>query len=110
MPVVGEGLLDADVADGADGPVVRLAGEVDVANVSELDDALRNAEQRMPAHGLMAVDLKGLSFIDSAGLGALVRLHNRLEDSSCHLVLRNPPAHIRRVLDIGGLSAVITVD
>jgi anti-sigma B factor antagonist len=107
---VGEGLLRAEVAEGPDGPIVQLGGEVDVANVAQLDTVLQDAEGRTSTHGVLSVHLDDLTFIDSAGLGALVRLYNRLEEGSCHLVLCNPAAHIRRVLDIGGLSAVIRVD
>lgn len=52
-------------------PVVRVVGEVDVASVPRLDRELES----LAADGKnrIVVDLSGVSFIDSTGLGILVK-------------------------------------
>ena len=50
--------------------VLHLEGELDLAGVPELQEALHSAQ-----HGdvsKIVVDLRGLTFLDSSGLGALI--------------------------------------
>jgi anti-sigma B factor antagonist len=50
--------------------VVHLEGELDLAGVPELQEALHSAQ-----HGNVSqivVDLRGLTFLDSSGLGVLI--------------------------------------
>ena len=51
--------------------VFRLAGELDMATVSQLEEALGEHENASE----IVFDLRGLSFLDSMGLSALVRAH-----------------------------------
>jgi anti-anti-sigma factor len=55
--------------------------------------------------GEAIVDLPGLSYIDSSGIGVLVAHHNRLTANGGSLQLRDPQPAVRRVLEIGGLEA-----
>jgi len=53
--------------------VFRLAGELDMATVPQLEEALRTGEHQNASE--IVFDLRGLSFLDSMGLSALVRAH-----------------------------------
>ena len=53
--------------------VFRLAGELDMAAVPELQEVLRAAQHENPSE--IVFDLRGLSFLDSMGLSALVGAH-----------------------------------
>lgn len=55
--------------------IVRVAGELDVATAPVLDAALTQAEAS--AAPMIAIDLTGVSFIDSTGLRALLEAHAR---------------------------------
>lgn len=50
--------------------VVRVRGEVDIATAGELSHAIEDAARRAP--GSIAVDLRAVSFIDCAGLHAIL--------------------------------------
>ena len=50
--------------------VVRLAGELDLYNAHAVRDQLLAAAERGPER--LVVDLSGLTFIDSTGLGVLI--------------------------------------
>lgn len=68
LPDVRPFSLRTEEKDGA--IVVRLEGELDLAGVPELQEALHSAQ-----HGnisQMVVDLRGLTFLDSSGLGVLI--------------------------------------
>lgn len=96
-------------SDACDGQVVlRLVGELDCATAPRLEDAV----DRFGAQGVprLVFDLSALRFIDSSGLHQFVRAHKRQRDAGGELVLRAPTANTMRVLDIAGLSNVMTID
>jgi anti-sigma B factor antagonist len=83
--------------------VVAMHGELDVASAEGLTDALIEL-----AGSTLVVDLAGLTFMDSSGIGALVRARNRIEaDGLGELVLTRPTSIVRKALEIVGLSAWI---
>jgi len=78
--------------------VVGVTGEIDVASAPTIRDALlallnRGAES-------LVVDLRGLTFMDSTGVGSLLRIHHRqtLLGGSVHFVADQPA--VLRVLDL----------
>jgi anti-anti-sigma factor len=93
----------------------RLQGEtLDVALIGELDMTatfkLESELERLLAGEnvrLLVFDLAGLTFVDSAGLGALLAIHDRAGDLGVEMVLENPSAPVRRILDLSGLGPVL---
>jgi len=59
--------------DGPAAMTVAAAGEIDIAAVGELHDAITAALADAPPQVPLIIDLSGLRFIDSAGIGALLR-------------------------------------
>jgi anti-sigma B factor antagonist len=93
--------VDADAA----ATVVRLRGELDASTNPQLERALRDVPD-----GEVVLDLSELSFLDSAGLTALVRFRNRRSGAYRSVVLRNPAPQIRRLLSISGLDRLFPVE
>jgi anti-anti-sigma factor len=81
---------------------LAISGEVDIAAVETLLAQAR-ASLDSSATGL-ELDLGELTFIDSSGLGALVRLRNEAARSGKSVVLRNVPAATVRLLELTGLT------
>jgi anti-sigma B factor antagonist len=80
--------------------VVALSGELDAASSDGLADALVQA-----AGSTVVVDLSGLTFMDSSGIGTLAVARKRIAaDGLGQLVLTRPGAAVGKVLDIVGLS------
>ena len=50
------------------------------------------------------LDLSGVTFLDSTGIGVLVRARNRLLAAGGELILRSPSGIVRDVLEIVGLG------
>ena len=71
-------------------PVLSVMGEVDLATAPALEQTLFDLAEA--GTGDVIVDLSGCSFLDSAGLRALIATRTRLEhsDRSLALVLSNP--------------------
>ena len=55
------------------------------------------------------VDLSGVTFIDSTGLGALMRAHQRLRRQGRALSLICPAGPARRALEVSGLVGVLPI-
>lgn len=85
--------------------IVEVRGEVDLSTAPVLDQRL---SQLSDLHKLV-VDLSGVSFLDSSGLGVLVRTSNKLEAHGgvIRLVVNHP--QVLKVLEITGLSSTLSV-
>lgn len=83
----------------AEGRTILLEGEIDVANAPEIAEAIRTA----CAGGVeVAVDMGGVTFIDSSGLHALHRAV--ASQAGARLVLVDVPAHVLRIMGILGMD------
>lgn len=54
--------------------------------------------------------MKGISFIDSSGIGFLLRLKSLVETAGCSFEIVNPSRYIRFVLNRFKLDTVFTID
>jgi anti-anti-sigma factor len=87
-------------ADGDD-IVVTLAGDIDLAVERDLRSHLTDAVEAGPARIL--IDMDGVTFIDSTGIGSLVRAHTQARRSSISLQIVRPSSIVTRQLRIMGL-------
>ena len=55
----------------------------------------------------LVVDLAGVRFVDSAGIGALLSTHERANDAGVDLELANASDPVRRILDMTGTGDVL---
>ena len=84
--------------DAADGTTqLVLSGELDLTGAEFLADALEGAER---GGAVVVVDLRGLEFMDSSGLHALLLAHARMEEAGGRLVLVQGPRAVRRVFEV----------
>ena len=89
-------------------PVVAVHGELDVDGAPELRRALIEAIDEHPGLAVI-VDLEGVDFIDSAGLGVLVGGRSRAKDVDGDLVLVATGHTVTRVLELTGLTRVFDI-
>ena len=82
----------------------RLAGEIDFTSTGPLQATL-NA-MILPGGGTVVVDLGGVDFIDSSGLGALVQADRMANERDTRLILVPSPA-VRRLLRVTALDTVL---
>jgi len=85
-------------------PALRLAGEIDMATAGQLAAALGQA---LAAHANVVVDMAEVTFIDAAGLRAIVEAAESL-DGRAPLILVNA-RRVARLLDLVGLSGLATI-
>lgn len=98
--------LSVAVVRRADTVILRPHGDVDHDSAHTLTDVLAELDQ--PLRGL-SVDLSQVSFMDSAGLHALISLEHHCRDRGVRLVLTGVGAQPARLLDLVGLAGFFAV-
>ena len=85
---------------------VEVTGELDLSTADELREAVLAA--MAPAVGTIRIDLHGVTFMDSTGLGALIAARNA---AGAHytVVVQNPQPQVRRVFEITALDKVFNL-
>jgi anti-anti-sigma factor len=84
---------------------LSLTGELDVATVPALDAALAGVES--DGGGPVVVDLRELTFIDGAGVRALLRAHERSVMNGHRLLLVGASTPARRVFQLTGTDGLL---
>ena len=88
--------------------VVTVTGDVDVATCAALRDNLLQVVADGNFRGLV-VNLAGVSFIDSTGIGVLVGVWRRTKATDGGLALASPSRQAQSVLDATGLTPVLSI-
>jgi anti-sigma B factor antagonist len=83
-------------------PVLAVAGDLDVYEAPGFRNELEAIVDE--GHRRVVVDCSAMTFIDSAGLAALVDMRRRLDARDGVLVLRSLSARSRRIFEITDLE------
>lgn len=97
--------MRAETVDGV--PTVYLAGELDSYSAPRLRALLESLVA--PPRPAFLVDLSGLEYIDSVGLGVLVAGLKQASDRAGVMALVGPTPTVERVLRVTGLDKVFLV-
>jgi len=89
----------------AGGTVVRVAGVLDALALPQVSRELTDAQRGQDP---VFVDLSGVTFMDSRGLGSLLAANERSREGAAPLRIFQPSDVVRRLLDVAGVSAVLT--
>ncbi|TWJ24603.1 anti-anti-sigma factor [Micromonospora endolithica] len=87
--------------------MLRLAGEIDMLTAAQLSTVVNEVLADPPPR--IVLDLAGVTFCDSQGLGTLVVLSRKASHAQCLLVLTNVGDFLLRVLDITGLRSALMI-
>ncbi|MGW7444161.1 STAS domain-containing protein [Kitasatospora sp. NPDC054795] len=87
--------------------IVRANGEIDLDTAPSLRRALATA---LETHREVVLDLSEVTFMDCAGLGALVRARNQADRSGRHLILRGTSRCVVRLLKLTGQHRRLAVE
>src|SRR5215213_3665773 len=99
--------LDLATREEAGHTVLGVAGEVDVHTAPLL--RRRALELLAAGRRQMVVDVGGVEFLDSSGLGVLVEIQTRLREAGGTLALARPADRIRKLFILTGLDEVFSV-
>jgi anti-sigma B factor antagonist len=87
--------------------VIALTGALDIATAPDLWEAIDAAIA--DGHATLLLDLAGLTFVDSTGLGVFVRAGKELRAAGGGLVLRSPGERVANLLSITRLEEVFEI-
>jgi anti-sigma B factor antagonist len=99
--------LIVETRDAGDWTIVEAKGEVDLYTAPRLKEQL--VQLVGGGRPRIAVDLQGVEFLDSTGLGVLIGGLKRAREAGGDLVLAGPRDPVRKVLSITGLDRVFSI-
>jgi anti-anti-sigma factor len=101
-------VLNFDLKTATEGTsaLVSIRGDLDLQVAERVVDTLTRIELTEPA--LLVIDLSGLSFMDSTGMGVIAAAHSRAVEAGRRFVIVRPPAGVRQAFELSKLDAVIT--
>ena len=100
-------MIDARHTDDGDA-LLFLAGEVDLSHVDTLWSAAVDALDASPRR--LVLDVSAVTFLDSAILGVLIRIHHVAVERATDFTLRRPSPLVQRLLRLTGLDELIPVE
>jgi len=91
-----------------DGVIVIAAnGEIDLGGADELQEHLNAALENEAVHEIV-LNVGGVSFLDSTGLGVLVKTRRRAEEAGKRFRVDGADGTVRQVLELTGLWTHLT--
>jgi anti-sigma B factor antagonist len=99
--------LEIDVTERGDYTVITPHGEVDYATGPQLKEAITDALVAGRLH--LVIDMLGVEFIESTGLGALIGGRRRARALDGSLVLVCGESSVLKVLRVTGLDKVFEI-
>ena len=87
-----------------DATLVRVVGVLDALALPEVSRELTDAQRgTLP----VVIDLEGVTFIDSRGLGALLAANERSREGAPQVTIYRPSPAVERLLDVSGVRGVL---
>jgi len=97
--------LEVETRPAANGvTVLAPTGRLDVAGAPALRDAIGDAVKNGPPK--VVIDMEGVSFVDSTGLGSVIAALKQIRSSQGELRLAAPNQQVRVVLELTTLDRV----
>ena len=98
--------MSATVTDREGAVTAKLAGELDMSATFTAEPTL---ERAMDSPGLASftLDLTGVSFIDSTGIGLVLRVVNELQARGVPLRIVPGPRPVHQVFEATGMAEVL---
>ena len=88
--------------------IVELKGELDVSSAEEFKSKLYGMTDEKVAD--IKINLEGLDYIDSTGLGVMVGVLKRLKVNNKGIYLSNPKSNVRKIFEITGLDKIFNLE
>ncbi len=85
---------------------VPVSGEFEMATTFTIEPTLERAIE-LPGLRRLTLDLSGVTFLDSTGLGVVLRLASELQQRGIELRIVPGPPEVQRVFTTAGLADVL---
>lgn len=98
--------MDIKMSERQDSIIMQIKGEIEVFSLPQLQ---RKAEACLGSADQVVLDLRDLTYIDSAGLGFLVNFNDRLQTRDQRLCLSNLQPHVEKTFRIMHLDKILDI-
>jgi anti-sigma B factor antagonist len=99
--------LEVTSERGAGSVLVRLRGDFDLYSCAEVRSEVEGLYGE--AETEVVLDLSGVTFLDSSGLGTLIGLQKRANQGSGQLKLTGLTSQVQKIFDITHLTGAFTI-
>lgn len=86
----------------------KIRGEVDLATAEEFENAIMELVNTKEPR--LELDLSGLDYIDSTGVGILMNVKKNLLEEGQDLVIINPTPNTLKLFKLTGIDRVFTIE
>ena len=93
------------VRHNTDADIVEVAGEIDMASATHLEEALGALTAPQ-----LVIDLRQVEFMDSSGLLSLLQTQRRCEDNHGVKLLVQRPSPVLRLLELAEMTDVFSIE
>lgn len=112
----GERITEASSQAGISGPTgegqlieFALSGEIDLSNIDLVANKIKDKIEKLGEGGILVLDFKGVSYINSTFIGNLASWHTHLSHKGAKLRIKNLLPSVREILQLVGLLDLIEV-
>ncbi len=84
--------------------VIKLAGALTLPNVFDFQNAMREEKS-----AVVILDFTQVLYVDSAGIGAVVRAHVSRSNDQRRLLLAGLASRVHTMLEVTGLTGVLAI-
>lgn len=84
--------------------VMKIKGEIDLNNSKKLKEEIKKM-----GNNNIVLDFNEVTYLDSAGIGALISIHKDLQSKSGSLEIINIDKKIKELFDMVGLSKLMKI-
>ena len=88
--------------------IVSLDGEIDHHSAAEIREGLDKMIAVSRPKG-RDVELPGIDYMDSSGLGLVLGRYRRLNEMGSQMVIKNPGARTEKILAMAGVDKLIKI-
>lgn len=100
--------LDLNTVESGPSAIIELVGVLDLGTVNKL----RLALDELIAAGSknIVMDMAGVQFVDSSGIGFIARMQRKLQEQSCGLSMRNLSPQLESALRLTGMGTYFNIE
>ena len=97
-----------EISDAEGRTVLHVSGEMTISDRGEFD----GLPARIFRSGSrdVVVDMTGLEYLDSAGLGMLLMLHKKATEQGARVTIRNPGGEVKEVLELARFGILFAIE
>ncbi|SMC58439.1 anti-sigma F factor antagonist [Sporomusa malonica] len=88
--------------------VIRLEGELDVCGANQFRAAVDKALDETGAKHIL-LNMQGVAFIDSSGLGVILGRYKRIDQFGGKMVIAHLEPQVQRIFELAGLMKIVTI-